>query len=273
MTCYADSSSMLKLSPVLTLVVAVNHEKVLQDNLFGSPDINEFFELIEKRGYPSASKAYNSGLAEANSEIVVLAHQDVYLPAGWLTSLEKSLAQLDGLDPNWGVLGVFGTAHSSDLVGHVYSTGLGQTLGASFDRPIECRTLDELLLVIRRSSGLRFDERLPGFHLYGTDICMEAHKQGLKSYVIPAFCIHNSNGIGRLPGAFWKAYLCLRHKWWKQLPISSPCTMITKGCSPMLRSLLQGTFNTFFSRNAVGKRSADPAGLLDVLQSKRDVEA
>ncbi len=55
--------------------------------------------------------------------------------------------------------------------------------------------LDELLLVIRRSSGLSFDDGLPSFHLYGADICLQAQMGGMKSYIITAFCIHNSNGV------------------------------------------------------------------------------
>ena len=244
-----------------TLIVAVNHEDVLQSTLLRSPDVDDRCQLVLKRSYSTAGQAYNAGIAEAKNEVLVFAHQDVYLPQGWLSRLRRSLVQLDNRDSDWGVLGVSGIANSLDMSGHVYSTGLRRILGAPFDRPIECLTLDEMLLVMRRSSGLMFDERLPGFHLYGTDICMTARKRSLKTYVIPAFCIHNSNGIVRLPMTFWKAYLYLRRKWWKQLPISTPCATITRWCGPMGWSVLRGTVNAMLFSNAVGKRTADPEGL------------
>lgn len=253
-----------------TLIVAVNHEEVLQGTLLKSPDIDDRCQLVLTRGYSTAGQAYNEGIAKAKNEILVFAHQDVYLPQGWLNCLGRSLAQLDDRDPNWGVLGVCGVANSSDLSGHVYSTGLHRTLGAPFDRPIECLTLDEMLLIIRRSSGLMFDERLPGFHLYGTDICLEARGRSLKSYVIPAFCIHNSNGIVRLPKTFWKAYLYLRRKWWKRLPISTPCATVTRWCGPMGWSVLRGTINALFLSNAVGKRTVDPERLCRDLLNATD---
>ena len=36
------------------------------------------------------------------------------------------------------------------------------------------QSFDELLIVLRRDSGLRFDEGLPGWHMYGTDIVQTA---------------------------------------------------------------------------------------------------
>ncbi len=244
-----------------TLIVAVNHEEVLQGTLLKSPDIDDRCQLVLKRGYASAGQAYEAGIAEAKNEILVFAHQDVYLPQGWLNGVRGCMAQLHHRDPNWGVLGPSGVANSTDFVGYVHSTGLRRTLGAPFDRPIECLTLDEMLLIMRRSSGLMFDDRLPGFHLYGTDICLQARRRNVKSYVIPAFCIHNSNGIVRLPKSFWQAYLYLRRKWWKQLPISTTCTTITRWCGPLGWSVLRGTINAMFFSNAVGKRTADPERL------------
>ena len=44
--------------------------------------------------------------------------------------------------------------------------------------PAQVATLDELLLIVKRDSGLRFDPEL-GFHLYGADICLQAIEQGL----------------------------------------------------------------------------------------------
>ncbi len=238
-----------------TLVAAVNDEGVLRSSLLKSPDIDARCQVVLRSGYENAGRAYNAGLSEAANEIVVLAHQDVYLPPGWAARAQEGLARLD---EKWAVAGVVGVAKSGSVAGHIYSAGLARTVGTPFDRPVECGSLDEMVLILRLSSGLRFDERLPGFHLYGTDVCLGAAEKGLKSYVIPAFCIHNSNRVVRLPAAFWRAYLYMRRKWRRQLPVRTLCTTITSGCGPMAWSVIRGVVT---SNGRGGKRCADPERL------------
>ena len=88
--------------------------------------------------------------------------------------------------------------------GHVFSSGL--MLGASFDRPAAVQTLDEIVLIIRKSTQLRFDERLPHFHFYGAEICMAAAKAGRTNYAISAFSVHNSQMNLVLPKEFYESY-------------------------------------------------------------------
>ena len=183
-----------------SLVTMVNNDSVLRSTLLASPALTSRCQVVTKRNFECAGRAYNAGLQEADHEIVVLAHQDVYLPETWLPDLSRALALLAASDPQWGVLGVFGIASSPRRPsGYCYSTGLRTILGHPYSHPIETDSLDELVLIVRRSAGLRFDERLPGFHLYGTDICLQARSKGLKNYIIPAFCIHNSNGVKSFP--------------------------------------------------------------------------
>lgn len=165
---------------------------------------------------------------------------------------------MDESNPNWGVVGIYGITNSGLGVGYAYSTGLKRFVGAPLNHPIEVRTLDEIILIIRRSSGLRFDERLPGFHLYGTDICLQAEKKGMRNYVIPCFALHNSNGIKFLPLDFWKAYLYLRRKWWHYLPIKTSCTYITKSCTPIFRNYIGRGWSTVKGKNTVGTRVENP---------------
>jgi GT2 family glycosyltransferase len=222
-----------------SLIVAVNNERVLQQTLLASPAIDETCQVITKQGYSCAGKAYNAGIEEARHDLLVFAHQDVYLPHNWISNLECALTQLASDDPNWAVLGAFGVAkgHAAELRGYCYSTGLRRVLGAPFPKPIAAQSLDELVLVVRRSSGLRFDEDLPGFHLYGTDVCLQAERQGMGSYIVSAFCIHNANGIRYLPADFWRAYFYLRRKWWEALPVTTCCTTLTKWCVPVAHRL------------------------------------
>src|SRR3954464_2977128 len=180
-----------------SLVVAVNDLEVLRNTLLASPSIDSQCQVLCKSGFVNASKAYNSGFDEALHDIVAFVHQDVFLPDTWTANVAAAISHLSTVDPDWGVLGVFGITAGSKPVttGYCYSTGLKSIIGGPFALPIKAQSLDELVLIIRRSSGLRFDEALPGFHLYGADLCAAAEAAGMTNYIVPAFCIHNSNGL------------------------------------------------------------------------------
>jgi hypothetical protein len=199
-------------------------------------------------------------MTEETGDLLMFVHQDVYLPPGWVMALQATLQWLQQTDPNWGVIGVFGVGKDGSRRGHVYSTGLGAELGEQFSTPMEAISLDELLLITRRTSGLRFDDGLPGFHLYGTDICLEAAKRGMKNYIVPAFCIHNSNGLKYLPKPFWEAYLYIRNKWKEQLPIRTSCTTITRGCGPLIEAAKSGVLR-WLRKRKIGTRCEDPSEL------------
>ncbi len=242
------------------LVSAVNDDEVLSSCLQASPDVAAGrLAVVEQRGYASAASAYNSWLDAGGTGVVIFAHQDVYFPAGWLHHLQTALAWLDEHDANWGILGIYGVRHDREPIGWTYSTGLGRVLGGVFSTPCAVRTLDEVVLIMRVSSGLRFDEGVEGFHMYGTDICLESERFGCRNYVIPAFAIHNSNGIKMLPDVFWRTFLYVRRKWWAQLPVAAPCAEVTRSLLPMWRARLQRFVNFKLRGRAVGSRVPQPS--------------
>lgn len=246
-------------------MAAVNDERLLQSSLLASPDLAAVEQVILKRGARSAAQAYNEGLAESCGEYVVFVHQDVFLPRGWLECLQRQMERLTRTDPNWGVCGAYGVTSAGKGAGHIYSTGLGTILGGAGPGSGLVDTLDELLLVLRRRSGLRFDERLPGFHLYGSDICLEARTRGMNAYALAAFCIHNSRGIRFLPQGYWKAYFYMRRKWWDRLPVETPCLRLSRSPLPALRYVFWRVPSLLASRGRVGKPSSDPAALHEQL--------
>jgi GT2 family glycosyltransferase len=256
-----------------TVISATNNDEVLESCLLNSPDIRGASDVILQRGYSSAASAYNNGLRLAKTDLVVFAHQDVYLPKGWIDSLRKALDLLSKVDSNWGVLGIWGFNESChDGKGFLYCAANGR-LGNVFEGVLEVRSLDEVLLIIRKSSNLRFDESLPGYHMYGTDICLEARRRGMKSYAIPAFCIHNTNGYRMLPLQFWRSYLFMRRKWRSDLPIATSCIEITFGCWPMIRWNMTRAANLFLRRHRVLDRVDDPSRLyLDLMRSDAGIE-
>ncbi len=253
----------------LTIIAAVNNDQVLNSCLLSSPDLKSGIELLLLRGHTSAASAYNAGICQAKGEYLVFIHQDVYLAEGWVERLRAALEHLSSKDPNWGVLGVWGINPAGQGVGYLYCTAIGRQLGEAFAGCKEVRSLDEVLLITRKSSGLQFDESVGGFHMYGTDICLEAARRGMRSYAISAFCIHNSNGYGMLPWDFWRACLQMRTKWRAVLPVITPCAEITNWCVPMIRwNIVQG-LNVLLGRHKPGRRLPDPAQLHRQLLASR----
>jgi len=241
-----------------SLVTAVNSDEVLRGNLLRSDETNRANEVIIEWNAPTASSAYNSGMDRTTGDLIVFAHQDVFLPLGWASSLSTCVNQLEEIDKDWGVAGVYGVTNSGKGVGYVYSAGLRRFVGESFTDPTQVSTIDEMIIILRRSAGLRFDEQLPGFHLYGTDICLEAEAQGMKNYVLPCFAFHNSIGVKYLHSSFWQAYLYLRNKWKKRLPIKTPCTTITYGCLPIVDHLARTCWSSIQGKQKPGSRVDDP---------------
>lgn len=210
-------------------IAAVNDNRVLEANLAASPALrSDPARLTVLRDQASASAAYNAGLNQTSARICVFAHQDVYLPLGWDELLARHVAQLDRTDPDWAVAGLFGISVEGAYVGRVWSTGLGKELGAPFRVPVAVQSLDELLIVLNRPSGLRFDPALPSFHLYATDIVQTALAAGKGAYALDAPVVHNSVPTPTLRGGFTLAYDYMRSKWRHRLPIVTPVTQITR---------------------------------------------
>jgi glycosyltransferase involved in cell wall biosynthesis len=221
---------LISTKPRYTLVAAVNNRKTLESNLLASPALqgSHDHQMIFKEGFASAATAYNSGLDEADNDIVVFLHQDIYLPAHWFDQVELAIRKLDESGSKWGVLGCFGSrqdAHGG--LGRVYTNGLGMH-GNAIAMPQPVETLDEIVLVLRKSSRLRFDSELPHYHMYGTDICLTARQAGLGSFAIPAFCVHNTHQILELPKEFFECYRYIKRKWSSQLPIAASCMSVTR---------------------------------------------
>jgi glycosyltransferase involved in cell wall biosynthesis len=217
------------LSKQYTFVVAANDRDILSKNLLASPCLaNETpHELLIFENYSSAASAYNRGLSLSKNEVVVFVHQDVYLPEEWLSSLDMALQAIGRRDPNWGVVGCWGIRSDRAKFGHLYTPGEG-VIGGPMAQPEPVRTLDEVVLVLRKNSGFKYDEGLTGFHFYGADICLAAAQSGRNCYAISAFCIHNSRQYFEYPADFYASYRYVKHKWKHRLPIQTSCICVSR---------------------------------------------
>lgn len=224
----------------LAVAAAVNDRAVLDQCLASSPDIKAgAIALRTYEGYSSASIAYNKALEECDAEILIFAHQDVYLPSQFAAKVDKALGELDRVQPEWAVAGVVGVDSDDALHGRSWSTGLRAVIGSNSSLPAPVETLDEMVLILRTSSGLRFDEQLPGFHLYAADIIQMAASAGRSTWVIDAPAIHHSRPVLSLGGSYTEAWRYMRRKWRDRLPIPNLVCPLTRSRWTLWRNHLR----------------------------------
>lgn len=218
-----------------SLVCASNSDAILAANLARSPCTMSGTALHVERGAPSAAIAYNKGLDATTDDIVVFAHQDVFLPKGWDHLLAARLAELTRKDPSWGVVGAYGVAADYRQFGPVWTSSLGQIIGHVTLQPEPVISFDEMLIVIRRASGLRFDDAQPGWHMYGTDIVCRARERGLGAYALGLPCIHNDRFHEALGEDFTESYRWMQARWPQYLPLQTPVTKISRSGLHLMR--------------------------------------
>lgn len=210
----------------LTIAAAVNSDETLATCLLASPEIDSVHDLHTLKGCSSAASAYNQAIELAQTDHVLLCHQDVYFPAGAIASIVRQIEWLNQHRADWAVAGVIGLDGSMELSGVIWSSGLSKVIGREVPQPVPTFAIDEMVILLRKSSGLRFDERLKGWHLYATDIIQEASAAGLTSWVVNAPSIHNSRPVIALDRSYRSAWRFVRDKWHDRLPIPNlVCTV------------------------------------------------
>jgi hypothetical protein len=206
-----------------------NNQSTLERDLLRSPDVTaESVQVTVIRGATAASAAYHDAIGVANADVLVFAHQDIYFPKGWFDGLRSVCERLSSIDPDWAVAGLFGIASDDRLVGHLWDSAIGQVCGAAFNDPQIVKSLDEVVLILRRASGISFDPALPSFHLYGTDVVLRARAAGKRSYVIDLPVIHNAKPVVRLDDHYVAAYRFMVRKWRALLPWPTVIVPLTR---------------------------------------------
>ncbi|MEQ9489399.1 MAG: glycosyltransferase [Alphaproteobacteria bacterium] len=211
------------------VVCASNDEAVLKRDLLSSPLISKSdVPIYIYRDSRCISEAYNKGINDCDREIIVFAHQDVYLPEGWEQNLARAIEWLEEKSAKWAVLGIVGVTYENQIVGTIWSSGASREYSTQMEYPLLTTSIDEVVIVLNKSSGIRFDGSLPNFHLYGTDIVRIAQKAGYDSFVIYAPVIHNSNQLRGLDAGYRLAYRFMKKKWRDHLPIKTSVCTISK---------------------------------------------
>jgi len=201
-------------STPITFVACVNDEDQLNSNLLRSPCLwpGTPHQLLPYRGMRSAADGFNEGLANATNDLVVLVQQDVYLPQGWDQRFTDQVAQAEQRFGPLGVIGTFGLRYHHGELEHLgCAVDRDTLLDFTGDLPAAVDGLDEIVLGVRRDSGLRAEPRL-GFHLYGADLTLTAADAGLTNVVVDAPLFHNSL-FAEVAASFHESREVLLRKW------------------------------------------------------------
>lgn len=245
----------------IILAAAVNDEDILENNLLVSDDIKSgALNLHTYRGYKSAAAAYNQAISELDDQCdwIGFVHQDVYLPSGFLNILTSQLEALEQQDETVAIAGLFGGVSQNQHAGRVWCSANGQQLVGNLNTPTKINVLDEYFILVRTDKKLSFDTDLPGFHLFGTDICKEAQKRGLSCWVVDVPVVHNSRRVVTLDKYYRAAWLYMQKKWAQDLPIYNLICPITKSRFSLWRRYLQIRRRHGFRKNR-GDMLSDPA--------------
>ena len=223
----------------ISFVVCVSDDAILKANLLASPGLvgpDSPHEVILIHKAPSAARwaEHGPGTGPARMGCLRAPGRSSARPAGTVASPSSS-ARPSGGSGRSGSRASTASARPSDCNRRDHTLGAqrvgwvvdrGRTLREGPELPARVATLDELLLVVRRDTPLRFDPAL-GFHLYGADLCLQAAERGLAVVCLGALCHHNSRSIG-LPKAFYPSAEVFARKWAHRLPVATSCVVIDR---------------------------------------------
>jgi hypothetical protein len=195
----------------------------------------EVIPIINNDNRYTASIALNIGIDVSRSEYLIIAHQDIdFIGNDWLIKLDNIIA---ALDDDWAIIGSAGIAlqYGEDdigkwggalntdtvAVGSVYD-GIGSDPYWNGLKPTQLvHCIDECVFVLKKSTYLRFDTMLNGFHFYGVDICLQARAAGYGVYGADLPITH----FGKYSASFstdtnyWKFFRFVHEKWHRRFPV------------------------------------------------------
>lgn len=143
-----------------------------------------------KQNQFDAYVAINRFLREAKGMYIIIVHQDVRC-IDTISNLQEILADLTASDDKWAVCGNAGAMGYHQDVRYIVNGGKIVTHN---NLPARVYSLDENLLIVRRTANIVVSSDLHGFHLYAADLCVIADFLGYSCYVIPFMVKHLSLG-------------------------------------------------------------------------------
>lgn len=183
----------------ISVICCYNNEAVYQNSLVASiHKQNDTIELIgvdnTKHQYSSAAKALNAGAKQAQHDLFVFIHQDVFIEDPDFFSM---LLQYHRQFPHH-IVGVAGVNEKGEVLTNITQGNSYELAGLStVKEPIKAETLDEVMIAIPKELFVQnpFDEKTCNhWHLYGVDLCLSLHLRGYDSLIVPLHLHHLSSG-------------------------------------------------------------------------------
>lgn len=142
-----------------------------------------------RHAFASAGAALNHGAGLARHDIVVFAHQDVYLHS--IDRIAAVALELDG--DRWGLLGANGFDRNGKSVGRMRDRVL--VIGSVAKTPVEVDSVDEVIFMVRRERILArplTEEPDLAWHAYAVEYGLQMRQLGFGVGAVDLAVTHNS---------------------------------------------------------------------------------
>jgi hypothetical protein len=166
----------------ISYIACTHNTHILEKCLVQSLILQDEDELIVIEGANSISKGYNSGIDRAKNKIKCFIHHDLIVTNPILLRMNLLAYCIEEI----GMVGIVGSQTDAtpwwegQCVGSVVDSRNGILYFS--DGKQFCLHLDGLMLATWHD--VRFDESIPGFHLYDQDICNQMAVKGLSNFCI-----------------------------------------------------------------------------------------
>lgn len=164
----------------ISYITCTNNHEILNKCLLPSIKLDWEDELIIVENPKSIAEGYNTGIDQAKHKIKCFVHHDLIITNPILLRMNIMAYCTQDI----GIMGVIGCKNDAvpwwngETIGNVVDTRKGIIW---FDQGKGyCHSLDGILLATYQD--VRFDESIPGFHLYDQDICKQMISQGLQNF-------------------------------------------------------------------------------------------
>lgn len=181
---------------ICTLVTQMGEYQEMLESFINAgftKDICEFLHIDNSiSNKHDAYQGVNLFLKQAKGEYVIICHQDILINKDNIDILNDKINELNIRDKSWALCGNAGAAAPNHIVYHIaYPNNLEMSKGCF---PVKVKSLDENFILVKNSAQLSTSTCLNGFHLYATDLCLQASLKGYTSYAISFMLTHKSRG-------------------------------------------------------------------------------
>ncbi|MCK5662260.1 MAG: hypothetical protein KAI17_02190 [Thiotrichaceae bacterium] len=172
----------------------------------------------------------NKLMKRCTGRYLILCHQDIILLEDGASELVVCLEELNKTAPHWAVAGNAGVDENHKK--HIIISDRHSKNRTEGSLPAIVSSLDENFLILKRDALLGFSRDLSGFHMYGTDICVQAALRGYSAHAIN-FHLHHL-GLGSYSQAFFTCADEFEQKYshaFKRRLIKTSCTKVLVGAT------------------------------------------